>query len=183
MTSRKIKLNYNSTYDSVQLGSFRRVTPNAGKFRRRLWASVNNSECMENAASFPTSGFPTPQARALFEKYLNGSSINVSLHNAKTKRKGPWAELKRLQNDERVWHFDLREKDGNQWRIFGCFIGQNEFVALFVQARKGIDFEKSGRVCIKLWERNFGELQPLVGIGWDDYLSGPVYDLDNADPF
>jgi len=173
----ELQLNYNSTYDNVFLSSFERLKSRRnGEIQRSLWASSEVLEGLNGGID----QFPTAEAEALFDAYLMGESITVSLNLKHSK-----AEFKRLQDEQRVWEFGLRKQRGNQWRIFGCFFGQDKFVALTIRNRNAIGKNHSveAKLCIDLWNAKFGEREPMVASRWNDYLSGPVYDLDNADPF
>jgi len=134
-------------------------------------------DLLAGGATAAKAGFPDAEAHALVDAYLTGMSVKVCMCGDHS------AELKRMQEVDEVWLFCFRNVGNNQWRLMGRFSTVDCFVGLRAYRRGDLSgrrkYTAAGKDFIKEWDRVFCGASPIKRSHWNDYLTGPVQDVDD----
>lgn len=136
---------------------------------RQLWVTQEAGELLDGRSD---AYFPVERFALLVERYLNGYLVRVSIEGDPLSRL-PDFEL--LLTEDEVWVFCSRSPKSHQYRFFGRFTAQGEFVILFGRSRKSLEnggYAAAIQEFKDQWFALFGNHDCLKATTVDEYLGG-----------
>lgn len=146
-----------------------------GNEKRQLWMTPPAHQLLsgESDAFFPVVAFSR-----VVEIFILGFLVRVSLLGDPAEKK-PDFEL--LHTYDEIWVFCCRKPRSQQYRFFGRFTAEGEFVVLFGRTRKSLEgegYNLAVQEFLELWQHMFGNHDCYRADTCDAYLGGVVSDVD-----
>lgn len=152
---------------------------NPGGDQRQLWVTTEAAALMrgESDAHFPVEKFALTK-----EKFLLGQWMRMSLIGDPAEL---LPDLELMHTVDEVWLLCSRKPKGNQYRFFGRFTAQGEFVVLFGRTRKSLGnggYAIAVQEFLVQWEAMFGGNICHKAETCEEYCGGVVSDVYEDEP-
>jgi hypothetical protein len=143
--------------------------------KRQLWITPSARDLLNGTSD---AFFPVTAFSRLVEIFILGYLVRVSLLGDPSTKK-PDFEL--LHTHDEVWVFCCRKPLSQQYRFFGRFTAEGEFVVLFGRDRKSLEgngYNVTVQEFLELWRQMFGNHDCYRAESCEAYLGGVVNDVD-----
>jgi len=149
-----------------------------GEEHRQLWVTEDARALMHGESD---EYFPVERFARVIELYLLGYLMRMSLLGDPNEN---LPDLELMHTVDQVWLLCCRKPKGTQYRFFGRFTAQGEFVVLFGRPRKSLGkggYATAVQQFLTQWEAMFGGNICHTAGTCEDYCGGVVSDVDDQD--